>query len=78
MVSKYLKMHNDHMDSLKVEVKIDHNEILKVVVRDLIQKYMSRSCESNKVSKDAFEVVLKYYLGDEDFFKYVTQGSPVD
>ena len=74
VIDHYRELH----DSLKVEVKIDHNEVLKVVVRDLINKYNSWSCESNKDNQKAFEIVLKYYLGDEDFIKYVIKGVPID
>jgi hypothetical protein len=69
--------YNELMEGLKVEVKIDHNEVLKVVVKDLIQKYMSGSCEKEPKSKDAFETVLRYYLGDDDFVKYVINGNPI-
>jgi hypothetical protein len=43
-------------------------------VRDLIKK---RNVRTNKTKKE-FDVVLHYYLGDEDFEKYVTNGKPID
>lgn len=58
-------------DSLKVSVKIDHNEVLELVVYDLIQK---RNSPRNKDVKH-FDKVLMYYLGDEDFQKYVIAGA---
>jgi len=54
-----------------ISVKIDHNEILKVIIQDLIKK---RNCPTNKI-RDAFDSVLIYYLGDEDFKKYVIDGE---
>ncbi len=73
-----IESHRELMEGLKVEVKIDHNEVLKVVVIDLIQKYMSGSCDKEPKYKESFAVVLKYYLGEEDFIKYVVKGHPVD
>jgi len=68
-----IKIHNELTDCLKVSVKIDHNEVLNVVVQDLIKK---RNSPSNKV-RDSFDDVLRYYLGEEDFFKYVLDGEKV-
>ncbi|MDA3854886.1 MAG: hypothetical protein PF569_01410 [Candidatus Woesearchaeota archaeon] len=58
-------------DALKVGVKIDHNEVLELVVYDLIQK---RNAPTNKI-KESFDEVLMYYLGDEDFNRYVLEGA---
>ena len=74
---RIMEMHREQMESLQVDVKIDHNEVMKLVIRDLIQKYMSRSCEANKENHAAFERVLVYYLGEDDFKKYVINGSKI-
>ena len=60
-------------DSLKVSVKIDHNEVLELVVDDLIKK---RNSPSNS-DKEPFDKVLLYYLGDKDFQKYVIEGASI-
>lgn len=57
----------DMEDSLKVSIKIGHNEVLELVVTDLIKK---RNCPTNKI-KDSFDKVLLYYLGVDDFEKYI-------
>lgn len=64
-----MKTQNELMDSLSVSVKISHGEALRVVVSDLIEKY--KSCVKRGDDKDikAFSVVLKYYLGEEEFKK---------
>ena len=69
-----LKSYTKLTDSLKVSVKIDHGEVLKVIVRDLISK---RNSPGNKI-KGSFDDVLLYYLGEEDFEKYVTNNEPIE
>jgi len=68
-----MKNYRELNDALKISVKIDHNEVLNVVVQDLIKK---RNSPSNKV-RDSFDDVLRYYLGEEDFVKYVLHGEKV-
>jgi hypothetical protein len=65
--------YRDIQAALKVSVKIDHNEVLELVVHDLIQK---RNAPTNKI-KEAFDDVLMYYLGDADFKKYVVDGEKI-
>lgn len=73
-----IEFYREMQDALKVSVKIDHNEVHKIVVRDLMKKFESGSCESNEENKKAFERVLLYYLGKDDFAKYVTNGEQID
>jgi len=70
LIETYRKLN----DSLKVSVKIDHGEQFKLIVKDLIQK---RNCSSNKV-RPSFDDVLRQYLGDEDFNKYVINGEELN
>ena len=69
-----IKIHDELTDCLKVSVQIDHNEVLKVVVQDLIKK---RNSSTNKI-RDSFDDVLLYYLGDDDFKKYVLKEKGDD
>lgn len=69
VVDHYIELN----DSLKVSVKIDHNEVLELVVKDLISK---RNSPTNKIKK-SFDEVLLYYLGNEDFKKYIIDGVEI-
>jgi hypothetical protein len=73
-LSEYLDNLREMEDSLSVSVKLGWREVNKLVVQDLIKK---RNARTNKTKKE-FDVVLLYYLGDEDFEKYVTNGKPID
>ncbi len=66
-----MKSYRKLNDALKVTVKIDHAEVLKIVVDDLIKK---RNCPTNKV-RDSFDDVLRYYLDEDEFVKYVLNGE---
>ncbi len=70
-----IRSHQELKDSLDVKVKIDWRQVLKVVVRDLIQK--RNSCGEDSESREAFDKVLVCYLGDEDFEKYVIKGKKI-
>ena len=61
-------------DSLDVEVRIDWRQVLKLVVNDLISK---RNSPSNK-DIESFDKVLIYYLGEEDFEKYVINKCKIE
>lgn len=70
-----IKTHQELKDSLDVKVKIDLRQVLKIVVRDLISKRNSKKEDSE--AREAFDKVLLYYLGDEDFEKYVIKGKKI-
>lgn len=70
-ISKIIEANQELKDCLDVYVKIDWRQQLNIVINDLIKK---RNCNTNKV-KDSFDEVLKYYLGEEDFKKYVIEGK---
>jgi hypothetical protein len=55
-----IKNYQDLRDSLSVSVKIDHLQIFKIIVGDLIKK---RNSSSGKIKK-SFDDVLQYYLGE--------------
>jgi hypothetical protein len=67
---RLLKPYNELRDALSVSVKIDHGEILKIVVKDLANKRNAACCKI----RDSFDQVLKtYYLSDDEFQKYVVE-----
>lgn len=64
---------NELQDSLKISVKIDYHEVLKIIVVDLIKK---RNCPGNGI-KDSFDDVLRYYIDEEEFKKFVINGEEI-
>ena len=60
----------DLMDSLSVKVKIEHGEILRIEVADLLQKHKASVERNDTKYIDAFEAVLKFYLTEEEFTEY--------
>ena len=58
---------------LQVSVKIDHEEVIKIVVRDLIDK---RNSPTNNI-KTEFDKVLRYYIDADEFEKYVVRGEKI-
>jgi len=70
---EFARQLNNSRKALSVPVLIDWEEQLKIVVRDLIAK---RNSSSNKIVQ-SFDDVLKYYLGEEDFQKYVIKGKKI-
>lgn len=65
-----LKTYDDLMDTLSVKVKVEHGEILRLVVADLLKKYKSNTARNDKKYIDAFATVLKFYLTEEEFIEY--------
>ena len=76
-MSRLLEVYDELKDSLSVIVKIDNNQVHKVVVRDLIRK--RNNCVERKAldAVEHFNYILKYYLGAEDFKKYVIDGAEI-
>jgi len=60
--------------SLSVSVLIDSDEVLRIVITDLRQK---RNAITNNV-KPSFDDVLLYYLGEDDFEKYIINNHNID
>ena len=76
-MSRLLEIYDELKDSLSVTVKIDNNQVHKVIIRDLIGK--RESCIERKVvdAVEHFDYILNYYLGEEDFKKYVIDGGDI-
>lgn len=76
-MDEYMKYREELRKSrklLQVSVKIDHEEELKIVVNDLIAK---RNSPTNNI-RDAFDAVLRYYLTEDEFEKYVVRGEKIE
>lgn len=71
---KLLKIHREIEDSLSSTIKISHIEVDKLVVKDLINK---RNSHNNNIV-ESFDNVLKYYLSDDEFIKYVINNENLD
>ena len=78
MENSVLKTFQELKDSLSVMVKIDNDQVIKVIVRDLIYKRNHCVKREELESVTHFEYVLKYYLGDDDFKKYVIDSAEID
>lgn len=76
-MSRLLEIYDDLKDSLSVVVKIDNNQVHKVIIRDLISKRNHCADFRKGDGVEQFDYVLKYYLGDEDFKKYVIDGAEI-
>ena len=72
-LDKLLKIQRELRDATKVSIKIDHGEVVKITVRDLIAK---RNSHGNEI-RDAFDKVLRYYIDEKEFKKYVLEGKPI-
>ena len=71
---RLFEIHREFEDSLKVSVKIGHEEVLKIVLRDLIAK--RNSC--NIGVRESFDAVLRFYLVEEEFQKYVVRKEKIE
>jgi len=77
MSKRLFDIYDELKDSLSVTVKIDNVQVHKVIVRDLIRK--RQSCIERNLTEEVehFNAVLIYYLGQEDFEKYVTDKHEI-
>lgn len=73
-LEKIFETERELRKSLQVSVKIDHEEVIKITVRDLIQK---RNSPTNKI-RNEFDAVLRYYIDEEEFQKYVVRGEELN
>jgi len=76
--SRLLEIYDEMKDALSVSVKIDNSQVLKIILRDLRNK-RKHLLESKQIkAMEHFDYVLRYYFGDEDFEKYVTEWQDID
>jgi hypothetical protein len=60
-------------DLFSVNVKISHEEVCILVVKDLILK--RNVCKDER--KKAFDTVLRWYLDENEFKRFVINGEQV-
>ncbi len=66
-----LETHAELTDSLSVKVKVEHGEILRIVVSELLNKHKASVERNDTKYIDAFSTVLKFYLTEEEFLKII-------
>jgi len=77
-IEKVIEMHRDIEDSLSSTVKISHHEVDRLVVNELISK-RNFAYDRNK-NDDCifhFDTIIKYYLTEDEFKKYVIDREQV-
>lgn len=72
-IKQVMEAHDKMVEALSVTVKLGFEEVFKLVIKDLIKK---RNSPAN-TDISAFDTVLKYYLGEKDFEKYVIKGKKI-
>jgi hypothetical protein len=72
-LENFMKIHRETEDALYSNVKISHSEVLKLVLTDLIAK---RNSPNNKI-KEHFDEVLRYYITEDEFIKFVIKGNDI-
>ena len=65
------KVEKDLESVLSVSVSVNHNEIMRIVARDLINK--RNACRDADIVK-SFDLILKSYYLDDDEFKIAISG----
>jgi hypothetical protein len=73
-LGEFMKVHRSLTKSLMVPVMIDHEQVCKIVVEDLIAK---RNSPSNKIRTE-FDAVLRYYLTEDEFERYVVRLEKIE
>jgi hypothetical protein len=64
---RIIRIYEETENFLSSSVKISWQEVSKLVVNDLIEK--RNACNDER--QEAFDIVLRYYLDNEEFEKYV-------
>jgi hypothetical protein len=72
-LTRFMEIHREIEDSLSSNVRISHSEVLKLVITDLIEK---RNSPSNDL-KYHFDKVLRYYISEDEFERFVINGEIV-
>ena len=72
-LDNYMETFRKLEDSLASTVKISHNEVYILVVKDLIAK--RNGCKDER--QKAFDIVIRWYITEEEFNRYVINGEEV-
>jgi hypothetical protein len=81
MSEEFLSAYSDALrqsqKALSTMVRISHEEVSMIVVRELISRRNADTCKAEY--RDAFDTILKgYFLQEEEFDKYVIRKEPID
>ena len=74
-ISEVMKKNDELRDALSVQVKLDHEEALKIVVNDLVSKLaaqMKRGDDPEAVKH--FTFVVRWYVTEEEL-KWALEGN---
>lgn len=69
----YMDSYKKLEDSLSSIVKISHNEVCILVVKDLIVK--RNACKDER--QKAFDTVIRWYIDEGEFQRFVINGEEV-
>lgn len=70
---EYMGTYRKLEDSLASTVKISHSEVCILVVKDLIEK--RNACKDER--QKAFDTVLRWYIDEDEFQRFVINGEQV-
>ena len=74
-LSKFLGTLRQTEGALSTTIKIDHGQVLEIVVKDLFEKYRHNINCKNEEWAQAFEKILLYYLEPEELAEMQAQNS---
>jgi len=69
----YMDAYKKLEDSLMATVKINHEQVCILVVKDLISK--RNACADDR--QKAFDIVLRWYIDEGEFKRFVINGEDV-
>ena len=64
-VDRLFEIHKELQDAVSTTIKIDHGQVLDIVVKDLVSKY--KACkERGDEYEESFKKVLRFYLTEDE------------
>jgi len=74
-IKEVLKRSREYEDALSETVKLSYREVDRLVIEKLIRCRQRCFLEQNQSDLEAFDRVLIYFLGKDDFQKYVLNNN---
>jgi hypothetical protein len=75
MNNELLEICDEMRDHLSTTIKIDHSQVLEIVVGDLVEKYRSNLERKENRWINVFKDVLSYYLTEDELIEYLGEGK---
>lgn len=70
------KIHKELQDALSTTIRIDHGQVLEIVVKDLLSKY--KACkERGDEYEDSFKKVLRFYLTEDELEDMINDKNKI-